>query len=105
MSLFVSFAVTIFLYVSQSAAYISIRPWYNGTLFAPYSTAYSALGWNWAQYIIITGVLSATITSLLGGASALPRYVFAMARDGLIMNFLSKVSETSKVKKLLLHCF
>ena len=96
-SLILSFMLTILLYVSLSASYISIYPWYNGTIYAPFATAYASFGWDWAKYVVMVGVFAAASTVVIGCGSAVTRYVFAMARDGLIMKVFGKVNETSKV--------
>ena len=81
----------------MSASFISIYPWYNATIEAPYEIAYEAAGWNWAKYVVVIGLVSSAATSVVALGVSVPRYLFAMARDGLIMRQLSAVNPKNKV--------
>ncbi len=72
-----------------------IYPYYlqgdDNTHGAPLPYIFEHLGWVWAKWIITVGALNGLSTSLLGGMYPLPRILYAMASDGLIFRFLSKV--------------
>lgn len=46
-----------------------------------------------SQYIITAGGIAALFGALLGGTFAVPRIIYAMAKDGLLFSYFSKVSE------------
>jgi len=87
--------------LATSASYVSIVPWYNATTKAPFSIAYSNAEWDWAKYIVTFGYVLASSTCFLGTGLAIPRYLFALSRDGLIMSIFSKINERTKVYNLI----
>ncbi|CAB4057572.1 metK [Lepeophtheirus salmonis] len=58
---------------------------------APLPKVFESIGLNWAVIIIQIGAFFGLFASLIGALIPLPRVIWAMASDGLVFKFLSKV--------------
>lgn len=80
------------IYILVSGLLTGIVPYGTLGVSSPVADALQRIGYNWASALVATGVIAGLTTVMLVLYYGLTRIILAMARDGLVSPFLSKVS-------------
>jgi basic amino acid/polyamine antiporter, APA family len=91
-----SLAFCTIIYIIVSGLLTGIVPYTQLNVSSPVAHALQLLGYNWASALVSTGVIAGLTTVMLVLYYGLTRIILAMARDGLVSPFLSKVDPERK---------
>ena len=86
-----SLGVCAALYALMCLVITGMTPYENIDVDAPFAVAFKTAGMGWAESVISLGALAAITTALLSSLMGQPRVYMAMARDGLLPAWFSKV--------------
>ncbi|XP_031772015.1 cationic amino acid transporter 2 isoform X1 [Apis florea] len=87
-----SLTVVFLAYFGVSTVLTTVLPYYEQNEDAPFPELFDRIGWNWAKWLVTIGAICGLCSSLLGAMFPLPRIIYAMASDGLIFEWMGKVS-------------
>ncbi|KAB0798821.1 hypothetical protein PPYR_06701 [Photinus pyralis] len=91
LAIVISLIVIFLAYFGVSVVLTMMWPYYDQHAEAPFPYVFERVGWPVIKWIVTIGAVFAICTSLLGAMFPLPRVLYAMANDGLIFTFLSRV--------------
>jgi APA family basic amino acid/polyamine antiporter len=86
-----SLAFCTVIYIVVSGLLTGVVSYKDLNVSSPVAHAMTLLGFNWASALISTGVIAGLTTVMLVLYYGLTRIIFAMARDGLLSPFFSRV--------------
>ncbi|KAK5645590.1 hypothetical protein RI129_006890 [Pyrocoelia pectoralis] len=96
LSIVISLIIIFIAYFGISVVLTMMWPYYDQHADAPFPYVFEKVGWPVIKWIVTIGAIFAICTSLMGGMFPLPRILYAMANDGLIFIFLSRVHPKTK---------
>jgi len=101
----VSVVIATLLYIASAVALSLVVPYYDVNVSAPYPDAFQQRDISWAKYVVGIGSLISISTSLLGSLFSLPRYIYAMARDGVFFRVFAYVNKKTQTPLLSIVVF
>ncbi|XP_043701896.1 cationic amino acid transporter 3, mitochondrial-like isoform X1 [Telopea speciosissima] len=93
----IALSICCILYMLVSVVIVGLVPFYAMDPDTPISSAFASHGMQWAVYIITAGAVTALCSNLMGSILPQPRILMAMARDGLLPAFFSRVNKHTQV--------
>ena len=97
LSIILCLAISFLSYFGVATVLTLILPYRQLSRFAPLAEAFAQRGFSGAKYVVATGGLFATMSTLLSNSFAAPRVVYSMASDGLLFNWFGHVNDKTKV--------
>ncbi|GMH26062.1 hypothetical protein Nepgr_027905 [Nepenthes gracilis] len=88
-----SMAITTAAYCVMAITLCLMQPYSKIDADAPFSVAFSAVGMDWAKYIVAAGALKGMTTVLLVGAVGQARYLTHIARTHMMPPWLAQVND------------
>lgn len=88
-----SMVITTVAYCLLAATLCLMQPYTSIDVNAPFSVAFSAIGWDWAKYIVALGALKGMTTVLLVSAVGQARYLTHIARTHMMPPWFALVDE------------
>lgn len=84
------------IYILVSGLLTGVVHYSDLNVSSPVAHALNLIGFNWASALVATGVIAGLTTVMLVLYYGLTRVIFAMARDGLLPEFLNNVYEKTQ---------
>ncbi|XP_046651671.1 cationic amino acid transporter 3-like isoform X1 [Daphnia pulicaria] len=91
LSIVLTLVVVLIAYVGVSVVLTLMIPYYAQDKDTPLIHAFQQVGHSWAAWIVTVGSAFGLAASLLGAMIPMPRVVYAMAKDGLLLRCLAAV--------------
>ncbi|XP_032779776.2 cationic amino acid transporter 2 isoform X2 [Daphnia magna] len=91
LSILLTLIVVLAAYVGVSIVLTLMIPYYAQDKDTPLVHAFQQVGHSWAAWIVTVGSAFGLTASLLGAMIPMPRVVYAMAKDGLLLRCLAAV--------------
>ncbi|KAK6932090.1 Amino acid/polyamine transporter I [Dillenia turbinata] len=88
-----SMVITTLAYCLLAVTLCLMQPYYTINIDAPFSVAFSAVGIDWARYIVAAGALKGMTTVLLVSAVGAARYLTHIARTHMLPPWLAQVHD------------
>ncbi|XP_037679407.1 cationic amino acid transporter 4-like [Choloepus didactylus] len=84
-------------YILVSTVLTLMVPWHSLNPYAALADTFFQRSYSWAGFIVAAGSVCAMFTVLLSKLFTLPRYVYAMAVDGLLFQVFARVHPRTRV--------
>ncbi|ODN00172.1 High affinity cationic amino acid transporter 1 [Orchesella cincta] len=91
MAIIISLLFIFFAYFGISLVLTGMVPYFLQDENAPLPHAFMSAGFETGKWVVSIGAVFGLSTSLLGAMFPMPRVIYAMASDGVLFKFLSKV--------------
>lgn len=102
---FISMAFATLAYVGVSAVLTLMVPYNEITDESGLPDALGSHGLAWAKLVVIVGAVCGMVTVLIGTLYSLTRIVYAMADDGLLFAWMSRVNDKTQIPLLAMYFF
>ncbi|XP_047310885.1 cationic amino acid transporter 1-like [Impatiens glandulifera] len=86
-----SMIITTTIYCLMAVTLCLMQPYQDINPDAPFSVAFSAIGWDWAKYLVALGALKGMTSVLLVGAVGQARYLTHIARTHMMPPWFAQV--------------
>ncbi|KAG5898300.1 hypothetical protein JTB14_008643 [Gonioctena quinquepunctata] len=88
--------ISVLSYFILSAVLTLVWPYYLQDDHAAFPHVFEELGWTSIKWVVTIGSTCALSTTMFGSMYTVPRVIYAMANDGLIFKYLSKVHPVTR---------
>ncbi|CAH2096576.1 unnamed protein product [Euphydryas editha] len=89
--------VIVFLvYASVATVVTMMMPYYLQVEVASVATAFTYVGMDWARWVVTVGAIVGITASLYGSMFPLPRLLYSMSSDGLLLHWLARLTSKRK---------
>ena len=92
----VGFLVSMLCYSGVLLSLTAMVPFYEINIQSPFVSAFEAVGVRWMQYLVALGALCSMTGCIINCMYCVARSIYALARDGLLPNFLGYTHPRSK---------
>ncbi|XP_050350877.1 cationic amino acid transporter 2-like [Nymphalis io] len=84
------------VYAAVATVVTMMMPYYLQEKVASVATAFTYVGMDWARWIVTVGAVVGITASLYGSMFPLPRLLYSMATDGLLIHWFARVTTKRK---------
>ncbi|XP_071490832.1 high affinity cationic amino acid transporter 1-like [Diadema antillarum] len=97
LSIILTLVICLVAYVSVSAVMTLMVRYDELAEFAPLAMVFAQRGLPFAKYVVAVGSMVSLSSSMMGSIFPLPRIIYAMAKDGILFQFLGKINTRTNV--------